>query len=160
MSIKKELRKQLKIIWNDQIQQFNKLQVFKLMKPDIEFESYLTQVKNVKHRQAATRFRISAHKLAVETGRYTNIERNLRLCSICNLQEIGDEYHYFSNCENEKLKKLRKQFLKELIDINCNFSSLGSNELFLYCVSMNDENIINPTAKYIYEILKTFDTCF
>ena len=52
------------------------------------------------------------------------------------------------------------QFLKELIDINCNFSSLGSNELFLYCVSMNDENIINPTAKYIYEILKTSDTCF
>ena len=88
------------------------LQVFKLIKPDIEFESYLTQVKNVKHRQAVTGFRISAHKLPIETGRYANIERNLRLCSICNLQEIGDEYHYFSNCENEKLKKLRKQFLR------------------------------------------------
>ena len=118
------------------------MQVFKLIKPDIEFESYLTQVKNVKHRQVVTRFRISAHKLPIESGRYANIERNLRLSSICNLQEIGDEYHYFSNCENEKLKKLRKQFLKELIDINCNFSSLGLNELFLYCVSMNDENII------------------
>ena len=113
-----------------------KLQVLKLIKPDVEFESYLTQVKNVK--QAVTRFIISADKLPIETGRYTNIERNLRLCSICKLKEIGDEYQYFSNGGNEKLKKLRKQFLKELIDINCNFSPLGSNELFLNYVSMNE----------------------
>ena len=46
---------------------FSKLQVFKLVKPGIEFESYLSQVKIVKHRTAVTRFRISAHKLPIET---------------------------------------------------------------------------------------------
>ena len=50
-------------MWKVQIQQLSKLQVFKLVKPSIEFESYLSQVKIVKHRQAVTRFRISAHKL-------------------------------------------------------------------------------------------------
>ncbi len=62
----------------------------------IEFESYLSQVKIVKHRQAVTRFRISAHRLPIETGRYAHIEHNLRLCPICNSNETGDEYHYFS----------------------------------------------------------------
>ena len=75
-------------------QQYRKLQVFKLVKPSIEFEKYLSQVKIVKHRQAKTRFRISAHRLLIETGRYVNIEHNLHLCRIFNLHEVGDEYHY------------------------------------------------------------------
>ena len=85
------------IIWKDQIQQLGKMQVFKSVKPSIEFESYLSQVKIVKHRQAVTRFRISAQKLPIETGWYANIEHNLRLCSVCDSNEIGDEYHYFSH---------------------------------------------------------------
>jgi hypothetical protein len=110
----------------------------------------------VKHRQAVTRFRISAHKLPIETGRYANIEHDLRLCPICNSNEIGDEYHYFSHCSNKRLEKLRENFLNELVDFNCKFTSLGTNNLFLYCVSMNDKNIINSTSKYIYEIMNTF----
>ena len=104
------MRKQLKIIWNDQIQQFNKLQVFKLIKPDIEFESYLTQVKNVKHRQAVPRFRISAHKLPIETGRYTNIERNLRLCSICNFRRLGTNITTFQIVKMRNLKNSKNNF--------------------------------------------------
>jgi hypothetical protein len=154
--IKNELCERFNIMWKVQIQQLCKLQVFKLVKPSIEFESYLSQVKIVKHRQAVTRFRISAHKLPIETGRYANIEHDLRLCPICNSNEIGDEYHYFSHCSNKRLEKLRENFLNELVDFNCKFSSLGTNNIFLYCVSMNDKNIINSTAKYIYEIMNTF----
>ncbi len=54
----------------NQIQQLSKLQVFNHVKPGIEFESYLSQVKIVKHRQAVTRFRTSAHRLPIETGGY------------------------------------------------------------------------------------------
>jgi hypothetical protein len=76
-SIKNELCERFNIMWKVQIQQLSKLQVFNLVKPSIEFESYLSQVKIVKHRQAVTRFRISAHKLPIETGRYANIEHDL-----------------------------------------------------------------------------------
>jgi hypothetical protein len=68
-SIKNELCERFNIMWKVQIQQLSKLQVFKLVKPSIEFERYLSHVKIVKHRQAVTRFRISAHKLPIETGR-------------------------------------------------------------------------------------------
>ena len=159
-SIKHDLCENFTITWKDQIQQYRKLQVFKLVKPSIEFKKYLSQVKIVKHRQAMTRFRISAHRLPIETGQYVNIGHNLRLCTICNLHEVGDEYYYFLRCNNKKLEKLRENFLNELVQINCTFSSLGrTNELFLYCVSMNDNNIIKSTAKYVYEIMKTFESC-
>ena len=74
-----------------------------------------------------TRFRISAHRLPIETGRYVNIEHNLRLCPICNLHvhEVGDEYHYFLRCNNKKLEKLRENFLNELLQINCKFDQFS-----------------------------------
>jgi hypothetical protein len=78
-SIKNKLCERFNIMWKDQIQHLSKL-----LLPSIEFESYLSQVKIVKHRQALTRFRISVHKLPIETGRYANIEHDLRLCPICN----------------------------------------------------------------------------
>ena len=44
------------------------------------------------------RLRLSNHKLNIETGRYYNIDRNLRTCENCNMNLIGDEYHLFFNC--------------------------------------------------------------
>ena len=47
-----------------------KLRLFKNIKVNFNFAYYLSQVQNVKHRQAVTKLRISAHNLPVETGRY------------------------------------------------------------------------------------------
>ena len=43
--------------------------------------------------------RTSAHKLLIETGRYTNIPRNeTRICKNCTNQEIEDETHFLTRC--------------------------------------------------------------
>ena len=90
------------LFYKDLIQQCNKLRILNLVKPSLDFESYLSSVRNVKHRQAVTRFRISAHRFPVEVGRYTiNIDYKLRLCPICDSNDIGDEFHYFLNCERD-----------------------------------------------------------
>ena len=49
-SIKNDLCEKFTITWKDQIQQYRK--VFKLVKPSIELEKYLSLVKIVKHCQA------------------------------------------------------------------------------------------------------------
>jgi hypothetical protein len=46
-------------------------------------------------RQLFTKFRVSDHSLEIESGRYKNITREERKCKNCNLNEIGDEYHFF-----------------------------------------------------------------
>lgn len=48
----------------------------------------------MKHRKMLSRFRCSSHKLAIEEGRYRNIERNERLCTKCNMKQIETEYHF------------------------------------------------------------------
>ena len=114
-AIKDELCNRYNTIWKDQIQQCNKLRILNLVKPSWHVESYLSSVRNVKHRQAVTRFRISAHRFPVEVGRYANIDYKLRLCPICDSNDIGDEYHYFLNCKNYKLKNLEENFLEMIL---------------------------------------------
>ena len=49
-------------------------------------------------RQLFTKFRVIDHSLEIESGRYENITREERICTNCNLNEIGDEYHFFLKC--------------------------------------------------------------
>ena len=157
--LKSELYKQYNITWRDQIQQCSKLRTLNLVKPRIGFENYLSRISNVKHRQAVTRLRISAHKFPVESGRYANIDYDSRVCTICNLNEVGDELHYFSNCNNSKLVTARDNFLSNLLEVNSSFSSFGYRDLFMYCVSMTDDSIVKITAKYLYDITTIFNDC-
>ena len=155
--IRNELCKRYNTIWKDQTQQCSKLRILNLVKPHLEFESYLSRVKNVKHCQVVTRFRISAHKFPIEVGRYTNIAYNLRLCPICKSKDVGDEYHYFSNCNNDKLVNLRENFINEISNINSSFKLLSKKDLFHYCMTMHDECITECTAKYVYSSTKIFN---
>ena len=59
-----------------------------------------------------SRLRLSSHQLKIETGRYAQnrIERNLRYCTICNSNEIEDEFHFVIMCPS--YRELRKKFIK------------------------------------------------
>ena len=50
------------------------------------------------HRIAMTKFRVSDHKLGVETGRYENIQYNDRKCNYCKSDAIDNEQHYLFHC--------------------------------------------------------------
>ena len=46
------------------------------------------------------------HRLLLETGRWQNLQREVRLCNLCQA-EIGDEFHHVCL----ELEEVRKQFL-------------------------------------------------
>ena len=46
-------------------------------------------------RQLLTKFRESDHSLEIESRRYKNITRKESISKNCNLNEIGDDYHFF-----------------------------------------------------------------
>lgn len=48
------------------------MQCYLALKRQYTVVTYLTTVTDVKHRDILTRYRLSAHSLAVETGRYKN----------------------------------------------------------------------------------------
>ena len=109
-------------------------------------------------RVAVTKMRISCHlrMLPIESGRYKKIPRVERLCHLCNRSEIGDEFHYLLKCIHSSLSHIRGIFLKSLYLINSNFTNMSCKALFLYIMSMCDENIINLSAYYIENILNCY----
>ena len=107
------------------------------------FLRYLDLIKNVKARVAVSKMRISCHLLSIESGRYKKIPRVERPCLLCNRSEIGDEFHYLLKCTHSSLSHTRGIFLESLYSINSNFTNMSCKALFLYIISMCDENIIN-----------------
>ena len=57
-------------MWYAEIINSDRLEVYHNIKFDFGLESYLQTLSSVKFRKALTRFRISAHSLAIETGRH------------------------------------------------------------------------------------------
>jgi hypothetical protein len=70
-------------------------------------KKYLT-IKFLELRKTLCRFRISAHDLRIESGRYEHVkningkniplERNKRICEFCNLNCVEDEPHFLTEC--------------------------------------------------------------
>ena len=81
--------------------QSNKMRTYRLFKAidNYKCEDYLHQVTNTRHRIALTKLRLSNHKLAIETGRYSRPRQKPAesICPICKI-EMEDEYHFLNIC--------------------------------------------------------------
>ena len=75
-----------------------KLRTFALFKSNFEKELYLETVDDIYKRKCLTRFKISAHRLEVESGRYKKQPVSDRICKFCKLDQIEDEIHFLCNC--------------------------------------------------------------
>ena len=79
--------------------QSNKMRTYRLFKTidNYKCEDYLHQVTNTQHRIALTKLRLSNHKLAIETRRYSRPFKKPaeRICPICKI-EMEDEYHFLN----------------------------------------------------------------
>jgi hypothetical protein len=65
----------------------------------------------LKLRQSIARYRLSSHHLAVEEGRWKQIKRNDRICTICNSGCIENEYHVFIACRAYHHVRVEHQIL-------------------------------------------------
>ena len=63
------------------------------------------------YRRYISRFRLSSHNLKIESDRYTNIERNNRICTLCDLADIEDEFHFILICP--LYNDLRNSYIKK-----------------------------------------------
>ena len=64
-------------------------------------------------RQKVTKFRLSNHRLAIETGRYDGLKREQRVCSFCQ-NKIEDEAHFLFQCPI--FRNLRQRYLEPIIE--------------------------------------------
>ena len=80
------------------------------------------------------KFRCVNIKIPVVAGRYNSIPLDERLCTICNDNSIGDQFHYIFQCSyfNDFRKKLIKKYYRirpNVIKMSQLFQSTNRTEL-------------------------------
>jgi hypothetical protein len=96
---------------NEFFDKSSKCILYKYLTNNVSIQFYLTKCIPGKNVNLLTKFRLSAHPLRVEQGRYNGIARQERLCEFCNLNEIEDEYHFILICP--LYKNLRSMYIKK-----------------------------------------------
>ena len=99
-------------------------------------ENYLSMMKSRDSRSAFTRLRISAHNLAIETGRHTKPKVKLedRLCTSCN--ELEDEFHFVMTCT--RYADHREMLFQQVQTVCPTFDTLTDHDKFNFLMTCNN----------------------
>ena len=114
--LKRHIYRKLKLkydnLWRSEINHENKkfgnkLRTYCSFDNNIILEKYLLILID-EQRVLYTKFRISAHKLEIEKGRYIGLKVEDRICQLCK-DDIEDEVHFLLQCPylQKKLKAVR-----------------------------------------------------
>ena len=129
-------------------------------------EQYLKDIHKIKLRRAFTAFRIGAHNLEIETGRYIRdnnvldnngtIKRNDRFCIFCyeesKTKVMGDEGHAIINCP--RFNDIRNSVFAKINAIVPQFKNLEDKHKLLYMLTCESE-CASLVGKLLNVILST-----
>ena len=99
-----------------------------------------------------TKFRVSCHNLAIETGRYhkpSSLPVEQRLCPTC--KEIEDEIHLLCQCRRNA--GLRRNLFRTVTQYHTQFEMLDPVEKTIFLMQLKDEHIIRELAAFIFNSL-------
>jgi hypothetical protein len=83
-----------------------------------------------------------SHNLNIETGRFYNLDRHERMCSMCSLNVVEDEYHFILQCE--KYIDVRRKHLKKY------YWQRPSCFKLVQLLSVHNIKELNNLGKYLY----------
>ena len=126
----------------------SKLVLFAEMKTNYTYEKYLNS--NCAYISSLTKFRLSAHNLPIERGRYARppIERNLRTCKFCKLC-VGNEIHALLYCKHEFIKDLRDKFLPQIYLKIPNLKQYSDHALLLNLLNGEHPSILPILCEWL-----------
>ena len=134
--------------WSSQLEDSNISINYRLFKKDFKFEPYLIKLP-YKFRLAFCRFRLGNHRLPIERGRYQNVPRADRFCTLClDTSSVGDEFHFMFECPS--LNDLRMKYIPSYFRVRPN--TFKFSELF----NSHSSSISINTVKFIQEGLLRF----
>ena len=143
-----------------------RLYLYRKIKTDFRMEPYLAQISKFKLRRSVTAFRISAHKLEIETGRYVRnlnaqghtsyIKREDRFCTLCydmsKIKVTGDEQHAILHCSY--YFDARKKLLEQIESFCKNFKHLDDRDKIFYILTCENECVIK-VGKFLNLIMSS-----
>ena len=84
------------------------------------------------------------------------VDRKERKCTICSLDETGDEDHYLLRCNNNELAHIRTLFFTNIRTEITQLQNFSNKNVMDYCLNLGDPNIVRSTSVYIKNILAMY----
>jgi len=127
--------------WKNDVYSSPKCIYYRIFKTQHELESYLCNLPE-KYVNCLVNYRMCNNRLPIETGRWVGLERNQRVCNLCNNGDIGDEFHYIFRCSYFSVKRKHYIGFSNLTDANTSdFASIMCNQdiniLSKLCIFVN-----------------------
>ena len=94
--IKKRIEDEFLQKWYISINSSSSLVLYRYFKSTFGYDNYLDYLSNI-NKKIFVRLRLSSSQLNAVTGRCRNNIRS-KICYICNLQDVEDEYHFILIC--------------------------------------------------------------
>ena len=109
-------------------------------------EHYLLYIRNIKTRVAVSKFRLSDHRLAIETGRYVRprVDPKDRICPVCKVTQ--DEIHCLVTCQINGTS--RAVLFDEIIKTKPSFKFMNPEDKFV-CLLQNRTELNSQMYKII-----------
>ena len=147
--IKQRLKDQYLQSWRSNIDQSGVCCNYRMYKINYTLEKYLL-ILPYSLRLPMLKFRLSNHKLPIHQDRLSAIPRQERKCTLCELNEIGDEFHYIFNCSFPPIKNCRSEMLGRY------FQNRPNTIKFSDLMNMQHKSKLVKLAKFIRVILNQF----
>ena len=155
--IKLKLEKLFKEFWHSSIhndsntEYGNKLRHYRIYKTRFAKEEYLNLINHFPYRSTLAMFRLSSHKLHIESGRHVGFKDRLkpedRLCSYCDLNVCENEFHFLIKCPNYSI--LRNELINLISNKFPNIHSFSEEELYFWLISNLDPLVISLLSKFL-----------
>ena len=148
--IKQSLINMYRKHWKTTIVTESKMRTYIKFKTTFHHENYLN-ILTSDLQKSLTRFRISAHNLAIERGRYSRppVPPELRICPNC-VSGIQDEYHFLLECS--EYHEAREQLLSKIIQVCPNFNMLSRENKLVYLLSA-EGTILKEIAIFVHRFM-------
>ena len=101
-------------------------------------------------RVSMLQFRLCNHKFPIQLLRQRDVPREERLCTLCNSNDVGDEFHYLFKCENAAVKEKRASLLPKYFQHHPNV--IKFNEI----MNISSKRKMINLSKFIRFILSLF----
>jgi len=106
--IKRRLKDQFIQGWLSEVNTKESCYNYRLYKTTFQLEKYI-EILPQRLIYPLIRFRTLNHRLPIQKGRWSNIPRNERKCTLCCQSDLGDEFHYVLVCPF--FNDMRKHYL-------------------------------------------------
>ena len=84
--------------WANDVKKYSKLDLLAEIKPEFGTENYLKVDMDRYDKSLLSQYRYGILPLEIETGRYKGIDREHRVCTLCDNEVVEDQVHFAFHC--------------------------------------------------------------